>query len=227
MSMRLTLVFHILSGTIGLLAGYAALASTKGAPLHRRSGIVFVASMLAMAAGGLVISIGRGIAPAINVPSALLASYLATTGLTTVRVRSSITRRIDLAGMFLGFALATGCALLAAVSVSRGGAEAGLAYPLVLFGAVSAIAATGDARVMRGAAPTGRARLARHLWRMCFALFIASLAFFIGQADVFPEPIRIRPLLALPVPAVLVIMWYWLWRIRRRGTGRALSHVST
>ena len=56
--------------------------------------------------------------------------------------------------------------------------------------------------------------LRRHLWRMCFALFIAALSFFIGQARVFPKPVRIFPLLALPVLAVLVTMLYWLWRVR-------------
>lgn len=63
----------------------------------------------------------------------------------------------------------------------------------------------------------GASRLARHLWRMSFALFIASLSFFIGQAKVFPEPIRIRGLLALPVLAVLLTMFFWMWRVRRRS----------
>lgn len=51
---------------------------------------------------------------------------------------------------------------------------------------------------------------------MCFALFIGAISFFIGQADVIPEPFRIRPLLALPVLAVLVTMFFWLWRLRRK-----------
>ena len=55
---------------------------------------------------------------------------------------------------------------------------------------------------------------------MCFALFIAALSFFIGQAKVFPQPIRILPLLALPVLAVLVTMFYWLWRVRIRRRAR-------
>jgi hypothetical protein len=60
---------------------------------------------------------------------------------------------------------------------------------------------------------------------MSFALFIAALSFFIGQAQVFPEPVRIRPLLALPVLAVLVTMLYWLWRVRIRRTLRPIVHV--
>jgi hypothetical protein len=57
---------------------------------------------------------------------------------------------------------------------------------------------------------------------MCFALFIAALSFFIGQAKVFPEPIRIRPLLALPVLVVLVTMFYWLWRVRIKRSLRGI-----
>jgi hypothetical protein len=51
---------------------------------------------------------------------------------------------------------------------------------------------------------------------MCFALALAAMAFFLGQADVFPRPIRIRPLLALPVLTVLASMFFWLWRTRAR-----------
>ena len=57
---------------------------------------------------------------------------------------------------------------------------------------------------------------------MSFALFIAALSFFIGQAKVIPEPFRIMPLLALPVLAVLVTMFYWLWRVRFRRSLRGI-----
>jgi hypothetical protein len=60
---------------------------------------------------------------------------------------------------------------------------------------------------------------------MTFALFIGALSFFIGQADVFPEPVRIGPLLALPVVAVLVTLLYWLWRVRIRRSLRGIVAV--
>jgi hypothetical protein len=56
------------------------------------------------------------------------------------------------------------------------------------------------------------------LWRMCLALFIATGSFFLGQAQVFPAPIRDSGLLAVPVFAVLAAMLYWLWRVRARHT---------
>ena len=70
--------------------------------------------------------------------------------------------------------------------------------------------------MMRSGPLEGARRIARHLWRMSFALFIAALSFFIGQAKVLPEAIRIPGLLALPVLAVLVTMFYWLWRVRAK-----------
>jgi hypothetical protein len=53
---------------------------------------------------------------------------------------------------------------------------------------------------------------------MCFALFIASGSFFLGQAQVIPEPLRIMPLLVVPAIAPLLAMVYWVWRIRTRRT---------
>jgi hypothetical protein len=100
------------------------------------------------------------------------------------------------------------------------------AFPFVLFGVVALVAGVGDLRVLRSGPLNGASRLRRHLWRMSFALFIAALSFFIGQAKVIPEPVRIRPLLALPVVALLVTMLYWLWRVRRRGALRSLVALS-
>jgi hypothetical protein len=96
------------------------------------------------------------------------------------------------------------------------------AFPFIMFGAVGLIGGLGDLGVLRSGPRRGVQRLSRHLWRMSFALFIAALSFFIGQAKVIPKPIRIMPLLVLPVLAVLVTMLYWLWRVR----GRRLSAIS-
>ncbi len=53
---------------------------------------------------------------------------------------------------------------------------------------------------------------------MCFAFFIATGSFFLGQADEFPEPLRITALLAVLALAPLLVMLYWLWRVRSRKT---------
>ena len=86
-------------------------------------------------------------------------------------------------------------------------------------------AAAGDARVLRrGFFPTGSQRLARHLWRMCYATFSATGSFFLGQAQVIPEPLRITPALWVLALLPLGFLFYWLWRVRGR---RASAPVST
>jgi hypothetical protein len=60
-------------------------------------------------------------------------------------------------------------------------------------------------------------RLSRHLWRMCFAFFIATGSFFLGQQDVLPAAWRGSPLLLIPAFAPFAIMAFWLVRIRFSG----------
>lgn len=225
--MRMTLVVHVIAGSLGLLSGYVALYASKGALLHRRAGIVFVCSMLAMASAGFTIAIARGVAPAINVPAALLTSSLVITALTTVRPSSVMSRRIDTVAMIT--LLATGLTSLAFAvqAFANGGQRNGMpAFPFIMFGLAGTLAGAGDLRILRTAPLRGARRVARHLWRMSFALFVAALSFFIGQAKVIPEPIRIMPLLAMPVLAVLVTMLYWLWRVRVRKSLRGLNRVN-
>jgi hypothetical protein len=83
----------------------------------------------------------------------------------------------------------------------------------------------GDRRMIRAGGLQGTRRLARHLWRTCFALFIASIAFYTGQGRV-PEVIRSPALLAAGVLLPLLAMLYWLWRVRRRRTFRGIVGVS-
>jgi uncharacterized membrane protein len=221
------LLLHILAGGVGLLSGYVALYAAKGAPLHRRSGLLFVCVMLPMAIAGMLIAAIEGVAPAINVPTALLTFYLVITSLMTVRSSNAGSRRLDFAGMLIAFAVAVACFTLGVKAIANGGAAAGMAYPLFLFGGVGLAAGVGDRRMIRAGGVHGATRLKRHLWRMCFALFLAAMAFFLGQADVFPKPLRIRPLLALPVLAVLATMFYWQWRLRSREKSQRTAGLRT
>ena len=88
---------------------------------------------------------------------------------------------------------------------------------MILFmSTVLLLAAVSDVRVIRRGGLHGRPRLVRHLWRMCFALFIAAGSFFIGQAHTFPEALRHPALIVVPVLVPLLAMPYWVWRLRRR-----------
>lgn len=207
---------HILAGSLGIIAGFVALYSAKGALVHRRAGMLFVYAMLITGTFGLSIAVVRGVAPEINIPAALLTSYLVITSLTTVRPLAGGSRRLDVGGMLVALAIGVTMLTMGFQAVAEGGSRAGFAFPFFMFGVVGMLGTIGDIRVIRTGAPRGAPRLARHLWRMSFALFIAALSFFIGQAKVIPEQYRNRGLLALPVLAVLVTMLYWLWRVRAR-----------
>ena len=92
----------------------------------------------------------------------------------------------------------------------------------LVFGTVALIAGLSDIRVVRSGPLHGPSRLARHLWRMCFALWIAAASFFLGQADELPQALRIPALLAVPPLTALLAMFYWLWRVRFRRSLRGI-----
>ena len=222
----LTYAVHILAGSVGIIAGFVALYSAKGAPLHRKAGIVFVYVMLATALVGMAIATVRGVAPAINIPAGTLTAYLVITSLATVRPPFEGSRQVAFAAMLVALAVGISSLTFGFEALANGGTRKGMpAFPFFMFGVIGLLGSAGDIRVMRFGVLRGPSRLARHLWRMCFALFIAALSFFIGQAKVIPKPIRIFPLLALPVLAVLVTMFYWLWRIRVKRSLRGIVAV--
>ena len=225
--MRLTYLVHILAGSLALVSGYVALYAAKGAVLHRKSGMLFVYAMLTMCVFGTLIAMVRGVAPAVNVPAGTLSAYLVITALTTVRPSAAGARWLDSALMLLAVTVGVASLTFAFQAVANGGTRNGMpAFPFFLFGIVGLVAGISDVRIIRSGALQGAARLARHLWRMGFALFVAALSFFIGQAKVIPKPIRIYPLLALPVLIVLLTMFYWLWRVRIRRSLRGIVGAS-
>lgn len=217
--MHATLVIHVAAGSVALLAGYAALYAAKGGAFHRRTGMVFVYAMLVMCFFGAMIAGVRSVAPWVNIPAGVLTAYLVLTSLITVRPLPLRARGLELVLMVIALVVGLttlGVAFEAVASPSGRGRNGMPAFPFFLFGTIGTLAGALDFRVIRAGGLKGAARLARHLWRMSFALFIAALSFFLGQADKFPKAIRIMPLLMLPVVAVLVTMLYWLWRVRLR-----------
>ena len=225
--MAMTYVIHIAAGSLGIISGFIALYVTKGATLHRRAGMVFFVAMLTMGLFGIAIAILKGVAPAVNVPAGLLTAYLVVTGLATVRTLPVSSRWLNTGAALVALGVGVASMSFAFEAIAKGGMRDGMpAFPFLMFGTVALIGTAGDLRMMRSGAHRGAKRVARHLWRMSFALFIAALSFFIGQSKVFPEPIRILPLLAVPVLAVLVTMFYWLWRVRLKQSLRGLVGVS-
>jgi hypothetical protein len=153
-----------------------------------------------------------------NVIGGLMTAYFVGTALTTVRPASPWTRRINAAALTfaLGLALVAIVGGIKAINSSRL-SPAGVPFRTIgvmsfVLATVLLLAAIGDLRMMRSGLP-GRRRLARHLWRMCFAMFMATGSFFLGQAKVFPKPLRVVPLLMIPALLPLALMLYWLARV--------------
>ena len=126
--------------------------------------------------------------------------------------------------MLVAFALGLSAIVWAFVSAGRGNAR--FIFPLLMFSALPLSAGVGDLRMIRSGGLRGTARLKRHLWRMCVALFVAAGSFFLGPVRRIPEPLRIPALRLVPF-VVLVTMVYWLWRLRRKRIARSLVGVIT
>lgn len=214
---------HILAGMLALGFGYIALYATKGLTLHRKSGALFVYAIVAMSLSGALIDALKTSTISVNVVAGLLTFYFVATALLTVRPRVRASQRLDVAGVLLVLTVSL-LAFIAGVNlVSRGRPEA---VPSFIFGVVGLLAAAGDIRVVRAGGIQGPRRLARHLWRMCFAMWVAAASFFWGPPDRVPELIRIPALQAFAVLLPVVVMLYWLWRLRRKRAERVVVGVT-
>jgi uncharacterized membrane protein len=222
-SLSLILPAHILAGMLALGSGYVALLVTKGLPLHRRSGMFFVYAMVTMSLSGALMDVVKTASISVNVVAGLMTFYFVTTGLLTVRPRDNSSRTIESAGIVLAIVvslLAFGAGIAMA---ARGRPEAA---PSFIFGLLGILGAAGDIRVLRAGGIEGPARLRRHLWRMCFAMWVAAASFFWGPPNRVPEVIRIPALQATAVLLPVGTMFYWLWRLRTRRASRHIVAVS-
>ncbi len=209
----LTLV-HIAGGSVALLAGAAALSLRKGSRTHALAGNWFFAGMLVLTGtGSLIAAFGSERGTAVI---GILTFYLVATAWMTARHRDGRAGRFELAGLFV----ALGCAgamlsfgLMASASPTGrlDSLPATAHYP---FAALMGIAAALDLNFLLRRELSGRQRIARHLWRMCAALWIAASSFFLGQQDEFPEAWRGAFIWFLPPLATFAAMLFWIVRVR-------------
>jgi hypothetical protein len=214
----LVLAVHFAAGLVSIVGGTVALSVAKGGPLHKQSGLVFTWAMIVL--GLTAAGIGTYESRPSQVSAGLVAAYLVFSAMTTVKPLPRIGRRFDMALMVLAFAYAA-ASLYGGVSEWLDPTLEVVGRPRVVpplvIGTVILLAAIGDLRTIRAGGLRGSRRLARHLWRMCFALFVATGSFFLGQVRFIPEPVRILPLLLVLAFAPIVFLFYWMWRVRVRG----------
>lgn len=207
------IMVHYIAGLLALVAGFVALFSRKGGHLHRRSGRLFVGALTVMLGIGAFMALFVVDKPA-NGVGALLMIYLVVTSLLTV------TRRVDeVRGIVAGLAAAALALGVWGLVLALQGMQAPAHGDTPQGGFVSVLVgiggAWGDWRMLARGSIAGAGRLIRHLWRMTFALWIATASFFLGQAKVLPPPMQKFGLLSVPVVLVLLALVYWLVKMSR------------
>ena len=205
------LVIHICAGVVGLLSGVAAMLFRKGSRWHGLAGNVFFVAMLVMGSSAAYLG---------NVFGGLFACYMVTTAWLTARLREGGTNLFDWGALvfvlvFGVLTLIKGIEVAQTPQRSLNGVTAGMFFFL---GSIGLLAAAGDVRMLVRGGVFGRQRIARHLWRMCFGLFIATGS-FLGQRRVvafFGDP-----KILLPAALPLILMIFWLIRVRFRNVYKA------
>lgn len=207
------MLIHIIGGSTALLSGAVSLSLRKGSKRHGKSGIWFVASMLVLASTGAVIAVTR--VERGTAVIGVLTCYLVVTAWAAARDRSGTAGRLE--AMALPVALGCAAAMLTFGLVGTSSPTgkfdslpAAFHFP---FAALALIAAALDLNFILRRQLIGVQRTARHLWRMCAALFIAAMSFFLGQQDEFPRALQ-GPVWFVPPLAVLAAMIFWIVRVR-------------
>jgi len=225
--MELLLPIHIAAGGLAIVLGAVALAVKKGGTIHRRSGMLFVYAMLVMGFSASILALRNSPTDG-NLMAGLTVAYFVGTALTTVRPVSPWTRRIDAAALTVIVVVALGSIVSGVKAINSPLSPGGVPFRTIgvmslILATVMILAAAGDVRILRSGPPRGGPRLARHLWRMCFALFIAAGSFFSIRervAKILPEPFTSGQMRALPILLLFGAMFYWLWRVRARPLNR-------
>ena len=213
------LTLHIIAGSLGILAGFAAMFFAKGSPRHRLAGNVYTIAMLVMCTSAFVVA--ALIRPNnLNVLAATLTMYLVASSWLTVRRRPDRPGRLEYATMAIG-GLA---ALLGLVFAARSSGGAVGFY--LVFGAIAALSVASDIRYAMRRAITHTQRLVRHLWRMGFTLFIATASLFLGQAKHLPGWITGSKLNVVIALFSLGLLVFWLRRVRSPTWSRKARRVT-
>jgi hypothetical protein len=174
--------------------------------------------MLSLSASGVYLAVMKS-QPG-NILGGTLTFYLVVTAWLTARRKDK--DREGEPGMFDWAGLLV-VLTLAAVEVTWGLQAAmsptGLKYdyppgPYFFLGSVAVLAAAGDVRMLVRGGIAGTQRIARHLWRMCFALFVAAASIFLARQHLFPAILRRTGVLLFLSFLPLALMIFWLVRVR-------------
>jgi len=215
----LLITIHVGVAVALIAMGFVAMATVKGSPTHRRAGGIFVAAMLTLAGTGLVLV-------AVGPPKALMtawaatpAFYFAMTGWLAARRPKAAPKPGQKPGAgpseitgaaVAGFMAAYGAVL--ALTVKHANVQA-----LAVGSTIAFLLAAADLAIVLRGGLTRPQRIRRHLWRMGFALVIATSAIFVAQTQRFP--VLVRPYLPYVVwpPLIFTVVQIFRYRPKRRA----------
>lgn len=203
---------HIAGGILAIAAGTVAAAARKGGPLHGRAGTWFFAAMLVLGVTAAILEPFRE-QPGSPI-NGIIVLYFVTTSWVAARRHDGTAGRFELAAC--AAALAMG-ALVAWGALTGATTPAGPG-PVFALASLLLIGGLGDLNAVLRRKLGPAQRIARHLWRMCLAFFIATGSFFLGQQDVMPGAVRGSPVLFVLAFAPFALMFFWLVRIRLAKT---------
>ena len=206
--MNLLMMIHMTGGTLALAAGAVAVGARKGGPLHAQAGTWFLASMLVLGVTAAFLEPLR--TPPGSPVGGIMVCYFVLTAWWAARRSDGTTGPVELVAAIAALGMA---ALMVWGGVNGASTPAGTG-PIYALATILTLAGLLDLNAALRRKLAAKQRLARHLWRMCFAFFIATGSFFLGQQKVMPIAVRGSPILFVLALAPLAVMAFWLLRLR-------------
>lgn len=207
--LKALLALHIAAGIAAILLGTAAAAVRKGGQWHAKAGTGFFVSMLTLGISASVLEPFRTPKPGSPLVGVFVCYFVLT---------SWVAARGDgRSGWFekaaAAVALGTGVLMFWGGLGGSTPTPAGRG-PVFFLAGLCLLAGSLDLRVVLRKRLSAGERIRRHLWRMCFAFFIATGSFFLGQQKVMPSAVRGSPVLFVLAFAPFGVMLFWLVRLR-------------
>jgi hypothetical protein len=170
--------------------------------------------MMTLAASGVYLALMKH--QTANFLGGMFTGYLVATAWKTARRKNEETGMFDWVALVVVLAVgATDITYGLEAGNSPTGLKDGDSAGMYFFlASLAALAAAGDVRMLVRGGVTGVQRLARHLWRMCYAQFIAAVSIFLARKALFPALLQKTGALYFLSFLPLLVMIFWLFRVR-------------
>ena len=201
---------HIAAGIAAILLGAIAASVRKGGLRHTQAGSWFAIAMIVLGLTASILEPFRTPKPGSPI-TGLFVCYFVATSWASARRHDGRTGKFEM--LAAAVALGSGAMMIWAGFTGSSTTPIG-SGPVFILAGLCLTAGLLDLRVVLRKRLSPGERIRRHLWRMCFAFFIATGSFFLGQQKVMPAAVRGSPVLFLLSFAPFAVMLFWLVRLR-------------